>query len=104
MAGFYIWETADLAITLSEPVLVDYKEVIVSIAQTGTKPLHLTDDDVQVTDESTITISLSQEQTGQFHEGAAKIQVNVLFESSERDTTAKGTLDVLDNLYKQVMS
>lgn len=105
MAGFYVYETYPLAIRLKkEGVLTDYQEVVVSISQ-GNKTLNLTEDRVGVdVDNDTININLSQEETAKFTpKREAKIQVNVYYTDQERDVSAQGTLEVMDNLYKELM-
>lgn len=105
MAGFYVYETYPLAIVLKkEGVLNDYKEVVVTISQ-GKTSIDLTGDRIGVdTETSTINIHLSQEETAKFTpKREAKIQVNVYYTDQERDVSAQGTLEVMDNLYKELM-
>lgn len=105
MAGFYMWETADLAITLTGDgnPLEDYSKVVVSIYQPYGR-VDLTDDSLGIdVDAQTINVHMTQEQTGKFKAGTAEIQVNVYYSDTERDTSAKGVLTVYDNLYRQAM-
>lgn len=104
--GFYVWETASFNIVLSSPVLNEYKDVIVSICQPSSAELHLSylNGDLSIIDDSTIGVGLTQEQTGEFSPGAARLQVNVLFDSSERDVTSQAVINIQDNLYNKVMS
>lgn len=105
MAGFYLWETANLTLRIAgEDALTDYEHVIVSIAQHGSLVVEL-DETVLGIDpaEQTINVHLTQEQTGSFSKGAADVQVNIYYTDTERDATCKGQIDVLDNLHKQVM-
>lgn len=105
MAGFYIYETYDLQITLSDPsALDDYKTVVVSLAQGKTK-LNFTDPGI---DEGVINVHLSQEQTALFKPSSnankVTVQVNIYYTDTERDTSAQGFLEVYDNLYREVIS
>ena len=105
MAGFYIWETADLEVSVTGEgnPLEGYEDIVVSIAQPG-RELHLTGDELGIdVDAQTVNVHLAQEQTGRFKAGTAEIQLNVYYSDTERDTSAKGKLDVYDNLYRQVM-
>lgn len=104
MAGFYVYETADLDYILTgvDDPLGDYEHIVISIVQGG-KRIDLTEADVGV-EGNTIHVHLTQEQTGQFREGSASTQVNVYYVDTERDVSVKGTIEVRDNLYKQVMS
>ena len=112
MAGFYQWETKSFGIRLvpkeEQPEfapLDGLEHIVVSIVQKGIAQVDLTEDDILIDpDESLLTIRLGQEQTGQFIEGKAKIQVNLYYENTERDTSAKGVLEVYGNLYEKVMS
>lgn len=108
--GFYRYETANFPLRIvskqgEEKPLEDYQSIRVSIAQPGVEPEHLTEKDVGVdVEESRINVHLTQEQTGKFREGAAKLQVNIYYIDTERNTTAQGKLVVKENLYKQVMT
>lgn len=104
-AGFYQFETVDIEITLDkEDVLVDAKDIVVSIVQSGTR-LDIHKDELGVDEEtSTLSVHLSQEQASKFAAGKAMVQVNVLYESAERDVSAQGELSIFTNLYRQVMS
>ena len=48
--------------------------------------------------------NLSQEDTSQFIEGMALLQVNVLYDDATRDTTAMANVEVRRNLHKAVMA
>lgn len=103
MAGFYIYETYDLHITLSEDALADAEQVVVSIVQ-GKVALHFTGAQVGVDGANALNVRLSQEDTARFTPGMrAKVQVNVRYADSGRDTSAQGELEVYDNLYREVM-
>lgn len=109
--GFFVYETKQLQIDLlrcKEPfpeVLEDLKEIIVTIRQAvGNVKVEKRGADVTVDAENaSIGIFLSQEETGLFSVGDAPIQVNILHNDMERDTTAKGVLKVWDNLHPEVM-
>lgn len=103
--GFYVWETATFDLKLSSPILVDYNKIIVSIYQPSRTQLDLTlgDGSLAVKDASTIGVSLTQEQTSMFRPGLATLQLNVLFNSTERDVSSEATLHVYSNLYERVM-
>ena len=112
MAGFYQWETDNFEIILEDDdgnpvpgVLDDVKEVVVTIKQGDIEEIWFTDDLGLDTANSVINLPLSQTQTGRFEgDKTAKIQVNILYNDSERDVTAKGKIDVYDNDYKKEMS
>ena len=109
--SFYIWETYPLTITVSDAdaqhgdpsPLVDVDSVVVSFRQ-GTKSVHLSGNRLSLdASDGTIGLELSQAETGKFVQGTVDVQVNLLYEDSERDTTAMGVLEARDNLYKKVM-
>lgn len=103
-AFFYIYETANLPIVFNNPeVLDDYAEIMVSISQKNRKSLHISEGYVVDREHGIIYIHLSQEDTSGFKVGTAEVQVNIKYLNSERDTSAKTTVDVYDNLYKEVM-
>ena len=109
MAHFYVYETVDIPIKLkteNTEILKDYTEIVVSIVQKN--PLVQIDkftDEIGINVETnTLTIHLSQEETAKFYaDKVAEVQVNIYYENTERDTSAKGTIDVLENLYKKQM-
>ena len=111
MAGFYSWETVSLPLTITDPegqpateALVDCEEVVVTISQGRCRRVELGSSELAIDPETaTIVASLTQEQTGLFQEGAAQVQVNILYRDSERDVTTKGSIEVHDNLHKKVM-
>lgn len=102
--GFYQFETADLVISLNKPnVLKDAQDVVVSIVQ-GSARLDYHIDDLELdTDTSQIGVHISQEDAGKFKNATAAVQVNVLYETGERDVSAQGSISIFTNLYKQVM-
>lgn len=85
-------------------VLQDYEKIVVSIKQTNSHAEHITGDALSVDVEAgKIYVPLTQEQTAQFKPGAAIVQVNIYYSSSERDVSAQAQIEVRDNLYKELM-
>ena len=105
MTGFYQWETKTLILKI-KPVsaLQGVKSVIVSIAQSRAMIEKHTDDLTIDEDAGTISVYLHQEETARFTVGSAQVQVNLLYHDAERDTTVKGSVQVWDNLHKEVMA
>lgn len=110
MAFFYIWETVDFPIQIhsedGEQVLVDYKDIIISLSQNNVLiEKDTSSPDVAIDDENDIiNMHLSQEETGQFKANKeVRIQVNILYNDEERDTTSEATIQALSNLHKEVM-
>ena len=104
MAKFYIYETTSLTLKFTPTeILDDYKHIIISIAQ-GKTQLNINENDLEIdTTNDTITFSLSQEETGLFEPGKAYIQVNIYYESTERNVSTCSAIDICDNLYKKVI-
>lgn len=110
-ASFYIYETTELVLTVEDDqgnpdptALADISEVVVSIYQPGAEQLNLTSADLAINPETAqITASLTQEQTANFHQGLASVQLNIKYANTERDASTVGTVKVLDNLYRRVM-
>ena len=104
MAGFYVYETKDVTITIFPPgALQDLKDCICSIVQAHIK-VEKTLADMTIVGDS-LKFHLSQEETALFCPGLpAYVQVNLYYEDTERDTTTTGMLEVMDNLHKAVMS
>lgn len=109
--GFFIFETKHFQIDLlrcKEPypeVLEGVKEIIVTIRQ-AIENVKVEKRGSEVTvdaENASIGIFLTQEDTGKFSPGEAPIQVNILHNDSERDTTAQGVLKVWDNMHPEVM-
>lgn len=107
MAGFYIYETKPLTLRFKpDGVLVNSKKIIVTILQgiSGTMIEKTgTDLAVNLTD-NTVMVHLSQEETAQFTPGTAQIQVNILYEGEERDTSVQAQIGVYDNLHREIMT
>ena len=59
---------------------------------------------INVLDEHTFTVRLSQEQTARFKEGTAEVQFNFFNSAGDRCPSKKAKLLVKDNLLKQVIS
>ena len=105
-AGFYIYETKPLTLRFKpDGVLVNSKEIIVTILQgiSGTL-IEKTGADLAINlTDNTVTIHLSQEETASFQPGTAQVQVNILYEDRERDTTVQAQIGVYDNLHREIM-
>ena len=103
-AGFYQWETADMLIMLDgDDVLVNTRDVIVSVVQGAARVDYHKDALTIDADANTIGVHFSQEDAGLFMDGRATVQVNILYGTGERDVTEKGCIEIYGNLYKQVM-
>ena len=106
-AGFYRFETETMRIEL-EPstALRDYKDVVVSIRQSGTKEqIDIMANDLEIDAETgVLQFHLDQAQTGRFRAGTAVLQVNIFFVDRERDTSITAILTVHENLYEKVMT
>lgn len=105
MPHFYVWETKPLTIRFTpEGVLDSYEHIIISIEQGGII-VNKTESEMEVdTIAGTITLNLSQEETGKFRKGNALIQVNIYYDFAERDVSKQATIEVRDNLYKKVIT
>ena len=101
-AKFYQYETVDLLLKIIKDTtaLQDYDEVIVTVAQQNTV-VNISNFEVD-TDEGTITVHMSQQETGKFKKGRATLQVNI-YKNKRRKATGYGDITVLENLYKKVM-
>lgn len=105
MAHFYVYETKPLKISFTPAsVLQDYKHIMVSIGQFGVL-VNKDESDLDIdTENGTITLNLSQEETGKFKKGEALVQVNIYYDYKERDVSRQGTIEIRDNLYKKVIN
>jgi len=111
MARFYRFETVDIPMKLTPVgVLENYSKIIVSIAQEGMVQINKNENELSIdVNNDVITMSLTQEETSKFAGGSngnprkATIQINIYYESTERDVSTTGTIDVYDNLYKEVI-
>lgn len=111
MASFYKYETVEIPLKFTpEGVLNGYKHIMVSIVQNGIVQVDKSEEELNIdTEEDTITVLLSQEETGMFMGGdlqepiTAQIQVNIYYENAERDVSTIGEIDVYNNLYSKVM-
>lgn len=106
-AFFYRYETVTFALKLIEEgydhILQGYDHIMVSLKQLGTV-LHKNEEQLLVdTNEDTITLYLTQEETALFVVGMCEIQVNVYYEDMERDVSTIGQIEVRRNLYKEIM-
>lgn len=111
MARFYRYETVEIPLQFTpQGVLQNYRHIVVSIAQDGMVQINKTENEIVVdTEQDLIVLSLTQEETGKFASSGtsprqAKIQVNIYYESTERDVSTVGYIDVYDNLYKKVIA
>lgn len=105
MAFFYPYETCDLTIVLDrENALADVDDVMVTLSQCGKRSINInTGLDIDE-NSNTIVVSLTQSQTGRFCKGEVDVQVNILYETGERDTSEIASLTVLDQTYEAVMT
>lgn len=109
-AFFYIYETVDFPIQItavdgSKDILKDCKNLIVSLGQGSLlleKDLSSPDIGLDI-DNNIINLHLSQTDTCRFKQGEVIIQVNILYEDTERDTSAQGKIDALNNLHRKIM-
>ena len=110
MAKFYRYETADIPMIFTPTGVLDgYSYIVVSIYQAGTQ-INKTEDDLDIDiANDTITLHLSQEETGKFVGGdnnspkIAKIQVNIYYNNMKRDVSTVGEIKVYNNLYNKVI-
>lgn len=111
MARFYRYETVEIPLIFSpEGVLEGYSKIVVSLNQAGLTQIDKTQDDLDVdVANNTITLNLTQQETGMFAGGdnnnpkKVKIQVNIYYNNSNRDVSTVGYIDVYDNLYGRVI-
>lgn len=113
MASFYKYETVDIPLIFTPSGVLDgYKHIVVSLAQCGETLVNKTeeDDDLDIdVANDTITLHLSQEDTGLFSGGdigsplKANVQVNIYYNNTERDVSAVKSIDVYENLYSKVI-
>lgn len=108
---FFIYETVDFPLhlsykdtTITEKVLDDYQKIIVSLKQ-GNILLEKTEEDLGIDPENDIVnIHLTQEETGKFRPNSqAQLQINILYESAERNVSYTVPINVWDNLHKAVI-
>lgn len=107
LTSIYLYETVDLEITLTtddeSSVLEDVKDVIVTFQQSGVNRCEKSlGSGVEIEDE-TLFVHLSQEDTSAMVEGGILVQVNILYNSEERDVSVIGQLEVLNNLHREIM-
>ena len=110
-AFFYVYETVDFPLQLisedPEPILEGLKNIIVSLGQYNTLVLEkdMSSPDIGVDDENdTINLHLTQDDTAKFKPNEdVLIQVNILYDNHERDTTAQATVRALANLHENIM-
>ena len=108
---FYAFETVDFPLQLTaedfSPVLDDVKNVVISLAQQNTVIVEkdMSSNDVSLdTENDIVNLHLTQEDTGAFAPNIdAEIQVNILYNNSLRDTSARGLIAVKPNLHNKTM-
>ena len=111
MARFYRYETVEIPLVFTPVgILEGYKHIVVSIVQKGMTQINKTEEDLNINvGTDTITLYLTQEETGKFMGGEnnnprkAEIQVNIYYNNSERDVSTVGSIDVYNNLYSKVI-
>lgn len=117
MSHFFCWETAELTFTLvhedgtpATELFEGLSYATVSISQGGSAFAEKTGADVGLDAENaTASIRLEQRDTAKFRGGSrdnptkASCQVNLYYESTERDTTFEEYIDVYRNLHEEVM-
>lgn len=102
--SFYRYETAVIPIVLSDKdALKEYETVVVSIAQRGRETRQFSETLGIDPDEGRINVPLSQEDTAAFAAGIATVQVNIYYQNTERDVSARANIEVLGNLLEEVM-
>lgn len=108
---FYIWETVDFDVKVTsdtlEKVLDGCRDVRISFGQNNYELVgkNLSTIDVQLDyEKDIIRVHLSQEDTGLFTPGEVTVQVNILYEDTERDTSVQGIILAVNNLYRKVMT
>lgn len=107
MAHFYRFETKNLVLSIrGGDGLAGYEHIIVSFQQllSGAR-LDFFEDQLDIsTEENTIGVHLSQDDTSLFQVGPVKVQVNIYYNSTERDVTVQGEIEVYDNIYRKVIT
>lgn len=112
MFSFFVWETVTIPMELESEdgttgILEDYKDIIVSFSQRGGILFEMDSSNPKMvidTANDEIDVRLEQEETGQFSVNTdILVQANILYEDTERDTTAMAIIRPLANLHKAVM-
>ena len=110
MHEFYQYETDDMQLRIEDAegqpaagVLDGLTGAVVTIAQGCVRAEWGIDELGLDSENSIINLHMAQEQSGMFMPGPAMVQVNLLYEDSERDTTTQAEVMVLQNLHRQVM-
>ena len=105
MAEFYAWETVFLPIHVKDPsVLNECEKIVVSLEQ-GRVHKDFFDQFTIDQEEGIILLHLSQEDTSIFKPNKkVTLQVNFYYTDKERDTSTEAELDVLRNLYREVIT
>lgn len=109
-AGFYIYETKPFCIRLKPPgtlsMAAEARSIIVTIyqAESGITMEKQGNEITIEPEEDKLFFYMTQEETAKFKPGSAMVQVNILYEDAERDTSAQGMIRIYDNLHKEVMT
>ena len=94
------YTTPTFVLTVPASVHIDQAlDVYFTIEQ---EDVALTKHDLSIT-ENVVSVYLSQEESGKFHKGKAKIQLNWVYVNGMRAATKQKTVDVEDNLLKEVI-
>ena len=115
MTDFYVYETVDFSINLTSKtqiaILEDVKDLVISFKQVIKNAYrnnraflekNLSSDDIELDIENS---RLSQEDTSKFiPNNKVQVQINILYNNEERDTSVKGEIMALDNLHEEVMT
>ena len=119
MTEFYVYETVDFSINLTSKtqiaILEDVKDLVISFKQVIKNAYrnnraflekNLSSDDIELDIEnSRLNVHLSQEDTSKFiPNNIVQVQINILYNNEERDTSVKGEIMALDNLHEEVMT
>lgn len=111
MPFFYEWETVEFPIQLTREsgetgILQNCRDVIISFEQGGVLiEKNKNNGDVGIDVENdVINVRLNQNETGLFKANRKAIcQINILYESAERDASCQVEIDVKPNLHKKEM-
>lgn len=107
---FYIWETVNFDLKLTsdtlDKVLEGCRDVRISFGQHNQELVgkDLSTKDVTLfPDTDIVRVHLSQTDTSLFTPGEVIVQVNILYEDMERDTSVQGVILAVNNLHRKVM-
>lgn len=111
MEQIYTYTTPSYTISFKESnVLTDYNKVVVTLKQDGIAQIDKFNDDLDIdSEEDTITVEFTQEETGKLYGGKkdnpnyAELQVNIYYEDEDRNSTSTENIKVYSNLYEDVI-